>query len=131
MKTTIATFVFAALLSFGNGFAQSKYNSAGHTIPTAPSREITILDDYVIDNLDKIVNLSRKQKNEINQIEKRYDRMLSKGKKPLPIQTVKKLEEQKNKEIVSVLTLVQRQRLVAYQTPQKYNKPNRYNNRRG
>lgn len=131
MKTTIATIVFVAILSIGNGFAQSKYSSKGHTVPNSDFRQTTVIDDYVIDNLDKIVNLSRKQESEIKQIEKRYDRMLSYGRKPQPIQTVKKLEAQKQQEILSVLTPSQRQRLVAYQNPQKFDKPNRFDNRRG
>lgn len=131
MKTTIATIAFVAILSIGNGFAQSNYSSKGHTVPSSNFRETTLVNDYVIDNLDKIVNLSRKQQNEIKQLEKHYDRMLSYGRKPQPIQMVKKIEAQKQEQILSVLTPAQRQRLVAYQNPQKFNKPDRYNNRRG
>jgi Spy/CpxP family protein refolding chaperone len=120
MRKTILAIATIIALTAGNGFAQ-RYKS--HEIPAAASRNSRMdnsYEEYQINKLDKIVGLTRKQENKIKKIENHYDRMMSSNRRST-YQNVQRLELQKQKEILSVLTPVQRQRLYAFQNAGKRN----------
>ncbi|MCE6992437.1 hypothetical protein [Dyadobacter sp. CY323] len=120
MKKTILAIATIVTLTIGNGFAQ-RYKS--HEIPATASRNSRVdnsNEEFQINKLDKIVGLTRKQENQIKKIENQYDRLMSSNRRST-YQSVQRLEMQKEKEILSVLTPVQRQRLYAYQNAGKRN----------
>ena len=123
MRKTILAIAAIVTLTVGEGFAQ-RYKS--HEVPAvynSNSRGDNAYEEYQINRLDQIVKLSRKQERQIRQIENRYDRLAAGNRRLNTLQGKRRLEEQKSKEIVSVLNPVQRQRLFAYQ--QSYRKFNR------
>lgn len=114
MKKTILTIATIVTLTIGNTFAQ-RY---GHTVPAPAvknSRVDNAKEEFKINKLDEIVKLSRKQENQIKKIENKYDRLIG-NKRYNTYQGMKRLEAEKEKEILSVLTPAQRQRLYAYQS---------------
>nr|WP_295932840.1 hypothetical protein [uncultured Dyadobacter sp.] len=122
MRKTILAIATIVTLTIGNAFAQ-RY---GHEIPsTNKSRTDNAYEEFRINKLDEIVKLSRKQENQIKKIENKYDRLAGNSKRYHTYQGMKKLEEEKQREILSVLTPAQRQRLFAYQNRFE----NRYNRR--
>lgn len=121
MKKTILAIATIITLTVGNGFAQ-RYK--GHTIPApavSNSRADNFSEEFKINKLDQIVGLTRKQENKIKKIENNYDRLMSSNRKYNTYQGAQRMEQQKQKEILSVLTPVQRERLFAYQHPGKRN----------
>ncbi|TLV01010.1 hypothetical protein [Dyadobacter luticola] len=121
MKKTILAIATIITLTVGNGFAQ-RYNS--HTIPAATvhsSRGDNAYEEFQINKLDQIVGLTRKQENKIKKIENHYDRLAASNRKYSTFQATQRLEQQKQKEIISVLTPVQRQRWFAFQNGGKRN----------
>ena len=130
MKKTIIAIATLAILTIGNGFAQKGFPSKGHGGPVVSgSRYDNRIEEYNINKLDKIVGLTRKQENKIKKIEKAYDKMASKGRGAQSWQGQKRLEEQKQREIFSVLTSTQRQRWMAYQRADKFDNRGRFNRR--
>ncbi|TDE18547.1 hypothetical protein [Dyadobacter psychrotolerans] len=126
MKKAIFAIAALAILTVGNGFAQKGYPSKGHDVPVYSNGRLdNAIEEYQINQLDKIVKLTRKQENEIKKIENRYDRMAFNNRRGQS-QNTKRLEQQKQREILSVLTPVQHQRLMAYERAQKFD---RYNDR--
>ncbi len=117
-------FAIAAIVTFtaGNTFAQ-RYNRPAPVVIDA--RADNANEEFKINKLDEIVKLSRKQENQIKKIENKYDRLVGKNQRYHTYQGMKRLEEEKQKEILSVLTPAQRQRLFAYQ--QRFE--NRYHRR--
>lgn len=114
MKKTILTIATFAILAVANANAQYAHKP----IPKSQAARIdNAIEDYKIDKLDKIVNLTRRQENELKKIENRYDRLLNNRR--LGYHDIKRLEQDKQQDIWSVLTPVQRQRLIAYQQPKK------------
>lgn len=112
MRKTILAIATIITLTIGNTFAQ-RY---GHQVPaTNNSRMDNAYEEFKINKLDEIVKLSRKQENQIKKIENKYDRLTGNSKRYHTYQGMKRLEEEKQKEILSVLTPAQRQRLFAYQ----------------
>jgi Zn-dependent M32 family carboxypeptidase len=131
MKKAIFAIAALAILTVGNSFAQYGYSSKGHSGPGySNSRNDNAMEEYQINKLDKIVKLSRKQENEIKRIENRYDKLLSNRRRPQTLQSIKRLEMQKKQEILSVLTPVQHQRLMAYERAQKFDLYNSRSSRR-
>jgi len=116
-------FAVAAIVTFttGNTFAQ-RYN---HPTKVIDARADNAAEEFKINKLDQIVKLSRKQENQIKKIENKYDRLAGRNQRYHTYQGMKRLEEDKQREILSVLTPVQRQRLFAYQ--QRFE--HRYNRR--
>lgn len=130
MKKTILAIATLAILTVGNSFAQYGYSSKGHNGPAVSAdRYDNRIEEYNINKLDKIVGLSRKQENKIKKIENAYDRMASSGRGRQSWQGQKRLEEQKQREIFSVLTPNQRQKLMAYQHSDKFDNRGRFNRR--
>lgn len=117
-------FAIAAIVTFsaGNTFAQ-RYNRPNPAVIDA--RADNAYEEFKINKLDEIVKLSRKQENQIKKIENKYDRLSGRNKRYQTYQGMKRLEQDKQREILSVLTPVQRQRLFAYQ--QRFE--HRYNRR--
>lgn len=128
MKKTILAIATLAILTIANVNAQrGQYPSQRPT--QAPQYDNPRFDnayeELSINRLDNIVKLSRKQENELKRIENKYDRLL-KGRR-IVNRDIQRFENEKQQEIWSVLTPVQRQRLVAYQQSQKFDR----NHRRG
>lgn len=122
MKKLIFAVAALVTLSAGNTFAQ-RYSQPARVVIDA--RADNAYEEYQINKLDQIVKLSRKQENQIKKIENKYDRLAGKNKRFQNNRSLQRLEVEKQKEILSVLTPVQRQRLFAYQ--QRFD--NRYNRR--
>jgi Spy/CpxP family protein refolding chaperone len=119
MKKYILAIAVLATLSVGDSFAQRArvYEKPGYNAPRGNDYET-----YHINKLDNVVKLNRKQENKIKKIENRYDKIMANSRS----RNFKQLEWDKQKEIMSVLTPVQRQRWMAYQNN---NKPGRFNGR--
>jgi hypothetical protein len=130
MKKSIIAIAVIAMFTIGNGFAQRGYPSKGHggTVVTG-SRYDSRNDNLDADKLDRIVGLTRKQEKQIRKIEKAYDKMALSQRRGQSWQGQKRLEEQKQREIFSVLTSSQRQKLVAYQRADKFDNRGRFNRR--
>ena len=127
MKKAIFAIAALAILTIGNSFAQRGYPSKGNYGPAySNGRMDNAIEEYQINQLDKIVKLTRKQENEIKKIENRYDRLTFNNRRGQSFQNTKRLEQQKQREILSVLTPVQHQRLVAYERAQRFD---HYNDR--
>ena len=126
MKKTILAIAALAIFTLNNGFAQKGYPTKGHNVPAA--RYDNAVEEYSINKLDNIVGLTRKQENQIKKIENNFDRLANSGRRPQTLQSLKRLEEQKQREIFFVLTPNQRQKLVAYQQADRYNSRGRYDN---
>jgi Spy/CpxP family protein refolding chaperone len=122
MKKTIVTLAALAILTIANANAQR-----GHYPAPAPQVENPRIDNALeelsINRLDNIVKLTRKQENELKRIENRYDRLLKNRR--LSYRDTQRLQQQKQQEIWSVLTPVQRQRLAAHQHNQRFDRPYR------
>jgi Spy/CpxP family protein refolding chaperone len=131
MKKTIIAIVAFALFSTGSSFAQKGYSSKSHNAPTTVYHADYTYGDYNINKLDHIVGLTRKQENQIKKIEKHYDRIAVTNRKGQTLHTLKRLELQKQQEVISVLTPVQHQRLMAYEQGLKYGRNGNRSNRRG
>jgi len=129
MKKTILAIAALAIFTVGNSFAQYPSSNKGHNAPQVKAyRTDNAFEEYNINQLDNIVGLTRKQENQIKKIDNAYDRMAGSGRRPQTLQSLKRLEEQKQSEIFSVLTPSQRQKLVAYQHADKFNNRGRYDN---
>lgn len=122
MKKIILAVATIVALTTGNTFAQ-RYNRPNPKVIDA--RADHAYEEFKINKLDDIVKLSRKQENKIKKIENKYDRLAGKNQRFYSYQNMRKLEQEKQKEILSVLTPVQRQRWFAYQ--QRFD--NHYNRR--
>lgn len=128
MKKSILAIAAFALLSIANVNAQR-----GHYPSQRPAqapqynnpRIDNAYEELSINRLDNIVKLTRKQENELKRIENKYDRLL-KGRR-VSSRDIQRFENEKQQEIWSVLTPVQRQRLAAHQQSQKFDR----NHRRG
>jgi hypothetical protein len=120
MKKTILAIATIVTLTIGEGFAQRYKSYEIPAQPTPNSRRDNAYEEYNINNLDRIVGLTRKQENKIKKIENHYDRLMA-TRRYTSFQEARKLEKQKEKEILSVLTSTQRQRLYAFQNNVKRN----------
>lgn len=129
MKKTILAIATLAILTVGNGFAQKGFPSKGHNGPDVSTRYDNRIEEYNINKLDKIVGLTRKQENKIKKIENAYDKMANRGRAGQSWQGQKRLEEQKQREIFSVLTPTQRQKLMAYQHADRFDNRGRFDRR--
>ncbi|RDB05337.1 hypothetical protein [Runella aurantiaca] len=126
MKKTILAIAAFALLSIATVNAQrGQYPSQRpNQAPQFDNPRIdNAYEELKINRLDNIVKLTRKQENELKRIENHYDRIL-KGRR-LSGRDIQRLENEKQREIWSVLTPVQRQRLAAHQHNQKFDRPYR------
>lgn len=126
MKKSILAIAAFALLSIATVNAQR--GQYPHQRPVqAPQYDNPRIDnayeELSINRLDNIVKLTRKQENELKRIENRYDRFL-KGRR-LSGRDIQRLEREKQQEIWSVLTPVQRQRLAVHQQSQRFDRPYR------
>jgi hypothetical protein len=136
MKNLILNAALLSILSLGTAFAQS-YKNQGPKAPVATQvyaqTKVAPSVSYVndINQLDRIVSLTKKQEKEIKKIEQDYNKMRMVGRKPMSNQGLQRLQDQKEKEILSVLTPVQRQRLVVFERAQYNNKPSSSPVRRG
>ena len=124
MKKSILAIAAFALLSIATVNAQrGQYPTQRPTPQYDNPRVDNAYEELSINRLDNIVKLTRKQENELKRIENRYDRLL-KGRR-LSGRDIQRLEKEKQQEIWSVLTHVQRQRLAAHQQSQKFDRPYR------
>ncbi|HEV7382796.1 MAG TPA: hypothetical protein VGN64_23535 [Dyadobacter sp.] len=116
MKKTIIAIAAVAIFSIGNSFAQRHTpNERGYRY----ERNDNAREEYEINKLDRIVNLSRKQQNAIKKIENRYDQLAVRNRRPVSMQQKRTWEIQKQHEIMAVLTPKQQQRLLVYERTQK------------
>ncbi len=132
MRKSIIAFAALAIFTVTNSFAQYGYQSNGHDGPvyvTSSRINPNALKQTDFDDLDRIVNLSRKQENEINKIEDYYNRVAKSSRKSQTLESLTRLQEQKRHDILEVLTPAQRQKLNAYQYAQKNNSREKYDNR--
>ncbi|WP_025764097.1 hypothetical protein [Dyadobacter tibetensis] len=118
MKKTIFAIAAMTFLSVGTSFAQrtSKVVIQKHTIQVAQPA-VHYPDLYSAERLDRIVNLSRKQEIQIRSIEKKYDNLQSKGRNVGG--KFERLENQKQKEMIAVLSPKQYDRLQAFERNQR------------
>jgi hydrogenase maturation factor len=131
MKKTIFAIAALAIFSVTGSFAQA-YKSNGHDGPvyvTSSRTNNPVVNVYDIDHLDNIVNLTRKQENEITKIENYYNRVVQSSKKSQTLESLTRLQEQKRHDILEVLTSAQRQKLNEYQYAQKNNNRNKFDSR--
>jgi len=138
MKKSILAIATIAILTAGNSFAQKGYQSKGHDGPVYSNARVdNSREELNINKLNNIVKLSRKQENEIKKIENYYDRVAANSRQVQTLQSLKRLEEQKQNDILKVLTPNQRKKLMAYQRADKFDSRGRfdnsskYNNRKG
>lgn len=126
MKKSILAIAAFALLSIATVNAQ-RGHYPNQRPAQAPQYDHPRLDnareELNINRLDNIVGLTRRQENELKRIENRYDRFL-KGQR-LSNRDIQRLENEKQQEIWSVLTPVQRQRLAAHSHSRKFDRPYR------
>ena len=133
MKKTILAIAALAIFTVGNSFAQKGYQSKGHSAPVYSNAKIdNSIDVFEIKKLDNIVNLTRNQESEIKKLEIYYDRVVKNSRQVQTLQSIKRLESQKQKDILEVLTPMQRQKLIAYQNADKFNgKNSKWDNNNG
>ncbi len=131
MKKTILAIAALAIFTVGNSFAQYPSNKGGYTKSAPVYKADNAYEEYSINQLDNIVKLTRNQENEIKKIENRYDRVAANSRRNQTLQSIKRLELQKQQDILAVLTPIQHQRLLAYEQGLKYGKYNNRSNRRG
>ncbi len=117
MKKYILAIAVLATLSVGESFAQRAVIS-GRAVQNA--QRDNAREEFQINKLDNIVKLTRKQENKIKKIENSYDRLMANRR----VRNYKQLEWNKQKEIMAVLTPVQRQRWMAYQNNPGYGRFN-------
>jgi len=130
MKKAILAIATIAILTVGNSFAQKGYQSKGHSGPAISNQRVdNKVEEYNINKLDNIVKLSRKQENEIKKIENYYDKVAANSRRIQTLQSLKRLEEQKQEDILKVLTPNQRQKLIAYQRADKFDGRDRFDNK--
>ncbi|WP_221394030.1 hypothetical protein [Dyadobacter sp. NIV53] len=129
MKKAIFAIATLAILTVGNSFAQKGFPPKEHNGPAVSARYDNRIEEYNINKLDKMVGLTRKQENKIRKIENAYDKMADRGRGTQSWQGQKRLEEQKQREIFSVLTPNQRQKLMAYEHAGKFDIRGRFNRR--
>ncbi len=127
MKTTMLTLALVSTLAIGNAFAQRGYNQPAQQGKVNITRQIdNKLDLYKLDQLDRVVNLSFQQEKAINKIENRYDKMVVNKGRFMSERNLRELEQKKQQEIFGVLTPVQQQKLLAFQS-----NANRYDQKGG
>lgn len=133
MRKTIIAIAALAMFTIGNSFAQNGGFKKDHrdTREYTNHRNEPRAKEYQIDRLDDIVKLTNKQEREMKKIENRYDRLASKNRKSVTLQQIKRLEIQKQQEILSVLTQKQHERLMSYERTQRNNRQDVRSNRRG
>ncbi len=120
MKKTILAIATFAILGIANVNAQ-RSSYPVHSAPQINNPRLdNKLEELSINHLDNIVKLSRKQENEIKRIENQYDRLL-KGRR-LGSRDIERLQNEKQKDIWSVLTPAQRERLAIYQHSRKFDR---------
>lgn len=135
MKKTIFALATVALLSTGVSMAQRTYNPNanrnqapyGNTNPG--SRYDDVKEDIKIDRLDAIVDLSRKQQKEIKRIEDRFDKMELVTLQRRNPQAYNRLQNQKQSEILEVLTKKQREKWIAFQQSSRFDRNKGYGRR--
>ena len=129
MKKAILAIATIAILTVGNSFAQKGYSSKGHDGPVySNGRGDNSREELSINKLDNIVKLSLKQENEIKKIENYYDKVAANSRRIQTLQSMKRLEQQKQEDILKVLTSNQRQKLIAYQRADKFDNNDRFDN---
>jgi Spy/CpxP family protein refolding chaperone len=131
MKKTILAIAALAIFTVGSSFAQYPSNKAGYTKNAPVYKADNAYEEYSINQLDNIVKLTRNQANEIKKIENRYDRIAANSRKSQTLQSIKRLELQKQQDILAVLTPIQHQRLLAYEQNNKFNNRTNRSIRRG
>lgn len=133
MKKAIFAIAALAIFTVGNSFAQHQSSNKGYNKPQAVKTYYAdnTFEEYSINQLDNIVNLTRNQQYAIRQIENRYDRLASNSRRAQTLQSIKRLELQKQQDILAVLTPMQHQRLLAYEQGNKYGRDKTRSNRRG
>ena len=119
MKKIILSIALLATLTVGNSYAQQGRAYGNRPIPNAQIDNN--FEEYQINKLDKIVGLTRKQENKIKKIENRYDRVIVGRRTP----NLRETQWKKQQEIMAVLTPAQRDRLMAFQRGNKFDRYNR------
>ncbi|MBC8152545.1 MAG: hypothetical protein H7Z72_06505 [Bacteroidetes bacterium] len=115
MKKILSTLVLIALLTtgamaqrgYGPAYGPNRY-PAGAANPRADDR----WDAYRIDQLDRLVGLSRRQEKEMKRVENSYDKLAT---TPTARRNPAAFQQQKQQAILAVLTPAQRNALFAYQ----------------
>jgi Spy/CpxP family protein refolding chaperone len=112
MKKNIIAIVVLVTLTIGNSFAQGGYVKHHTTVIQSNPRHDSRVEENQIKHLDRIVDLTNKQENQIQKIENKYDRL---ARNQRSIKNLKTLDTNKQKEILAVLNPYQRKKLMAYQ----------------
>lgn len=129
MKKAIFAIATLAVLSVGNSFAQRGYSSKGHNTPAiSNARFDNPIENYSVNKLDDIVKLSNKQEKEIKKIENKFDGFTNNTRRSQSLSNLKRLESQKQQEILAVLTSAQRQSLMIYQNAEKFDNRGKFGN---
>lgn len=127
MKKTIIAFATFALLTTGAMAQRGGYNSdyGQNRYPGPPAQRNPHADDaqeaFRIDQLDQIVNLSHRQKKDLQRIENNYDRQalsLDAHRNP---QAFRQAEMLKRQDMLAVLNSGQRNALFNYQQASRGN----------
>ncbi|MBE9461749.1 hypothetical protein ACFP1I_31015 [Dyadobacter subterraneus] len=119
MKKIILSIALLATLTVGNSYAQQGRAYRNRPVPNAQIDNN--FEEFQINKLDNIVGLSRRQENKIKKIENHYDRLTAGRRTP----NLKELQWKKQQEIMAVLTPAQRERLMAFQHGNKFDRHNR------
>ncbi|MCF0056230.1 hypothetical protein [Dyadobacter sp. CY356] len=119
MKKIILSIALLATLTVGSSYAQQGRAYGNRPVPNA--RIDNNFEEFQINKLDKIVGLTRKQENKIKNIENRYDRVIVGRRTP----NLKETQWKKQQEIMAVLTPAQRDRLMAFQRGNQFDRYNR------
>lgn len=134
MKTTIATalafFALTASTSFAQGIHSRNFDNRQPQYNTNQRYDYDqYQDELKIDRIDAIVRLSRHQERQLHKIEDNYDRIMQTSR--LTPDGFRQLQVRKRQDMLSVLTPIQRDRLVAAQQPNRYNRQSAPFGRRG
>ena len=119
MKKIILSIALLATLTIGNSYAQQGRAYGNRPVPNSPIDNR--FEEFQINKLDNIVGLSRRQENKIKKIENHYDRLTAGRRTP----NMKQLQWKKQQEIMAVLTPSQRERLMAFQHGDKFDRYHR------
>ncbi|MVM30052.1 hypothetical protein GO755_08410 [Spirosoma sp. HMF4905] len=123
--SAITLFSLATTVTFAQGVYSKPFDNHRPGQPQAQAPRFNnndqFQDDLKIDQLDAMVNLSRKQEKDLQKIENSYDRLLANPRQSLD--TKRQLQLRKRQDMLAVLTSAQRDRLFAYQSQPN----NRYN----
>ncbi|WP_020598070.1 hypothetical protein [Spirosoma panaciterrae] len=124
MKKTIATaltfFAFATTVTFAQGVYSKPFDNRAPQYGGQRYDRDQIQDELKIDRIDAIVGLTRRQEKQLHKIEDNYDRIMQTSR--MTPDGLRQLQLRKRQDMLAVLTSVQRDRLFAAQSNNRYNR---------